>query len=100
MVKEEVNNNKRVGIFSALKAIFSSNEEKINKEDEKEIEALNAASAKNIKSLEDKILADKKQSRENLSNNLKVGSINAISLSKETKHKENEKEKGNDEFVK
>ena len=101
MVKEEVSNKKRVGFFSALKAMFASDEEKINEEDKKEIEALNAESAKNIKSLEDRILADKKQSRKNLSDNLKVEKINEVSIAKETKKKErNDNEKENDEFVK
>lgn len=100
MVNEEVNNKKRAGFFSALRAMFSSDEEKINEEDEKEVEALRAASAKNIKSLEDKILADKKQSRKDLTEKLKVEDANQVSISRDTKSKTKNNKDKDDEFVK
>lgn len=100
MVNEEVNNKRRAGFFSALKAMFSSDEEKINEEDEKEVEALRAASAKNIKSLEDKILADKKQSRKDLTEKLKVEDANQVSIPRDTKSKTKNNKDKDDEFVK
>ena len=72
MVSEEVNNNNKTGFFAALRAMFSTDEEKINEEDKKEIEALKAESAKSIEALEKRILSDRKQSRKKLAEELKV----------------------------
>ncbi len=72
MVSEEVNNNNKTGFFAALRAMFSTDEEKINEENKKEIEALKAESAKSIEALEKRILSDRKQSRKKLAEELKV----------------------------
>lgn len=66
------NNNNKTGFFEALRVIFSFDGENLNEEDKKEVEALNAESAKSIGALEKSILADRKQSRKKLTDNLKV----------------------------
>lgn len=95
MVKEEINNlgntnlAKKPGILAAFKAMFLSDEEKIDSNVEKEVENLKAQSAKNIQALENKILLDKKQEREKLSKDLKPEKMEKIE--KVANNKQNEK---------
>ena len=72
MVSKEGNNNNKTGFFEALRVMFSSDGETLNEEDKKEVEALKAESAKSIGALEKSILADRKQSRKKLTDDLKV----------------------------
>lgn len=93
MVSEEINNNNnKTGFLAALRAIFSSDEEKLNADDKKEIEALKAESAKSIESLEKRILSDKKQSRKKLTENLQVGETTLPKMENKETRKPKEKE--------
>lgn len=107
MVKEEINNlentnlAKKPGILAAIKAMFLSDEEKIDSNVEKEVENLKAQSAKNIQALENKILLDKKQEREKLSKDLKPEKVEKMEkIEKATNNKQNEKIKGEEELEK
>jgi len=72
-MNENVNkfeNNKRPSILAAFKAMFSSDEEIINEDEMREVEALKSSSDKKIKALESKLSSSDK--RKKMVDNLKV----------------------------
>lgn len=103
MVSEEVNklNNTNIkpGILAAFKAMFSPDDENINENVEKEVEGLRAESAKNIEAIQNRILSDKKQRRDKLSEDLKLAKINKIDNSAKSvsKSRTAQKEKDTEE---
>ena len=96
---EDVNKfeNKRPGLFNALKAIFASDDEKISEDEMHEVAILNAESDKKIKNIENKIFAEK---RKKLVENLKVVETTSIKEENENVKKIKSKEKTNDELEK
>lgn len=90
MVTENTNNinnsttTRKVGIFSALKAIFASDDEKLVEDAEMEIKKLNEMSEKNIKAIEENIFSNGTAKKEKMSNSLKVedNKLNKKSTSK------------------
>ena len=72
-MNENVNkfeNNKRPSILMALKAMFSSDEDIINDDEMREVEALKSSSDKKIKALESRLSSSDK--RKKMVDNLKV----------------------------
>ena len=99
MVSEEVkklDNNRKPGIFAALIAMFSSDNEKLDENVEKEVEGLRAESAKNIEAIQNRILSDKKQRRNKLSEDLKPAKINKIDNSAKSVNKSRTAQKEKD----
>ena len=89
MVKEEVNDfnkkntGKMTGILAAFKAMFLSDDEKIEADVQGEVDKLNNESAGSISNLEKRILSDKEQRRSKLASDLKPKKINPVEKGKE-----------------
>ena len=102
MVSEEIkkiDNNRKLGILAAFKAMFSSDEEKLDENVKKEVEGLRAESDPNIEAIQNRILSDKKQRRAKLSEDLKPAKINKIDNSAKivSKSRTAQKEKDTEE---
>ena len=101
MSKENINKidnkNDRPSILAAFRAMFSSDEEKISEDEMREVEAMKAASDKNIKHMENKLVSER---RKKLVENLKVVETTPIAKNAEKNKDVKDKEKGEDELVK
>jgi len=96
-IKKNDNKNDRPSILAAFKAIFSSDEEKINEDEMREVEAMRAESDKKIKYMENKLVSER---RKKMVENLKVVETTPIAKNVEKNKEVKNKEKEEDELVK
>ena len=82
---------KRASFFAAFRAMFASDEEKVDSDVQAEVDKLNAESKNNIKAIEAGVYGkSKKQEREELSEKLKPEKIEPLKNANTKKVKEQE----------